>query len=79
MSEFKKLSDEELSKVTGGVNWPAYGDCLISEGASDDPELADLVFAIVTKDWVKVAILSAQIKIINNPKVNKCFSEYINV
>ena len=43
MTEFKKLTDEELEKVTGGINWACYGVCLLSHSARAIPDLAELI------------------------------------
>lgn len=40
MEKFKQLTEDELQKVIGGVNWASYGECLLTNGASDIPALA---------------------------------------
>ena len=74
MTEFKKLTDEELEKITGGINWACYGACLLSRGASAKPELAELVAAIVAKDWIRVSILTKQAAIASQPIVAECLA-----
>ena len=74
MTEFKTLTDEELEKATGGVNWACYGSCLLSHGAIAKPELAELVVAINAKDWARVADLSRQAAIASQPIVAECLA-----
>lgn len=74
MAEFKTLTDEELDKVIGGVNWPSYAACLMAHGAAAEPALADLVKAIMAKDWAKVARLSANSPISSIPYVAECLA-----
>ena len=74
MSEFKVLTDDELDKVTGGVNWPRYGACLLQHGAGAIPALAEVVAAIKAKDWGKVAKLSGKAQIAALPIVASCLA-----
>lgn len=74
MTDFKQLTDEQLDKVTGGVNWPCFGTCLLQHGAGAVPALAELVAAIRAKDWGKVAKLSGQATISGDPIVANCLS-----
>lgn len=74
MAEFKKLTETELEKATGGINWSCYGACLLSHGASSMPALAELVLAINIKDWNKVSQLTKQASIASLPIVAECLS-----
>lgn len=72
MSEFKKLTDEELKKVTGGFNWESYCQCILLNGGDAIPELSELVEAIKKSDLPKVAILTLASDIETMPLVLKC-------
>lgn len=73
MTEFKKLSDEELKKVDGGINWQKFGQCILNNGGGSVPELAELVAAIVSCNWPMVAILAATNVEKTNPLIVKCW------
>lgn len=79
MEEFKKLTEEDLEKVTGGAcNWSCFGACLLSHGASAIPALAEIVFAINAKDWTRVSQLSNLAAIANLPIVSECKASCVN-
>lgn len=73
MAEFKKLTDEELNKVEGGINWQKFGKCILSNGGGATPKLSELVAAIVNNNWPLVAILSSTEDLKSNPLVIKCW------
>ena len=73
MTEFKKLSDEELKKVDGGINWQKFGQCILNNGGGATPKLSELVAAIVNNNWPLVAILSSTEDLKSNPLVIKCW------
>lgn len=72
MTEFEKISDKELEKVSGGTNWALFGSCILTHGGSAIPVLAELVAAIVNNNWELVAILSESESIKSNPVVSSC-------
>lgn len=74
MEEIKKLTDEQLDQVTGGVNWPCFGTCIIQHGGGAIPALAELTAAIRSKDWGKVAKLAGQSVVADLPLVANCLS-----
>lgn len=72
MSEFKKLTDEELQSVTGGIEWKSYGQCILDNGGKRIPKLMPLVEAIIAKDYSEVARLSYDAAIKDIPIVKQC-------
>lgn len=76
MTEFKKLTDEELDKVTGGYNWIGFSSCLLSHGANSIPALAEIIQAIKAKNWSKVATLAKQPAIASLPIVAECLASF---
>lgn len=57
---------------TSQMDMPAFGKCLLNNGASQIPALADVVVAIISKDWAKVKTLTDQVQIKAIPIVVKC-------
>lgn len=72
MSEFKKLTDEELESVTGGIEWKSFGQCVLDNGGKRIPKLMPLVEAIIAKDYSEVAKLSLDYAIKDIPIVKEC-------
>lgn len=75
----KLLSDEELRLITGGsgqnFNVKGFGKCLLNNGAAAIPALAEMVLAIIGKDWTKVTSLLSNPAISGMPIVKKCREE----
>lgn len=60
---------------TSQMDMPAFGKCLLNNGASQIPALADVVVAIISKDWAKVKKLISPSAIKAIPIVIKCTNE----
>lgn len=75
MEDFKQLTDEELNKVTGGVEWKNFGQCLIDNGAKRIPKLIPLVEAVIDKNYEDLATLALDPNIANIPIVKSCLAE----
>lgn len=58
-----------------GYNWPAFGKCILREGAKKLAKLQPLVDEIMAKNWEKVAELVADIAFRAIPTVVKCYGE----
>ena len=56
-----------------GYNWPAFGKCLITEGAKHIAALQPIVDAIMAKDWPSVAELVKEAGIKAIPIVVNCY------
>lgn len=72
--KFKQLTDEELNKVTGGVEWKGFGQYVIDNGGKRIPKLIPLVEAIIDKDYSNVAMLALDSNIANIPIVKSCLA-----
>ena len=70
----KTLSDKELGRLTGSYNWPCFASCLLSNGAKEIPELAELVDTVTKKDWVKASDLIKYSDIASLPIVARCLA-----
>ena len=51
-----ELTEEELEKVTAGINWAAFGQEVL--GKADPTQYPELIAAIASQNWIKVALLS---------------------
>ena len=73
--EGKTMYEQCFKDTMLAFNWPAFGKCLLNNGAAAIPALAEVVQAILAKDWAKVAQLVAQVAIKALPIVMKCWEE----
>ena len=65
-----ELTEESLGAVSGGgVDWQVFGDCVLQLGGSTDPQLAELVFAIMANNTMEVRRLALTASIAANPIV----------
>lgn len=69
-----KLSDDELAKVGGGTNWQEFGRCMIENGSSDIPELAEITLKIQMGDLNTVKIMAKQAAIAALPITSRCLA-----
>lgn len=70
-----EISEENIGKVYGGqMDWELFGDCVLQLGGSSDPQLAELVFAIRAKNYIKVKQLALTAAIAANPIVEAALS-----
>ena len=72
LNSVQELPDEVLEQVDGGKDWKEFGYAVLKNGGGTQPDLRELVAAIVSQNWPRVAILAAGS---DNPIVRKSWNE----
>ena len=69
----EELNDSELSGVNAGTNWEAFGTYVLAY--VDPARYPELTAAIVSRNWIQVAIISAPLMAGGDPDLIAAFTQ----
>ena len=73
MNSEKMLDDEELEQISGGVSWELFATYVLN--SVDPAKYPELTAAIVSRNWVQVAIIAVPLIASGDPDLIAAFKQ----